>query len=154
MTMGFRRSDLQEAFFVPGTYPFRVWGYGTTDSLAEVLARDYFRAAGGLMHAGDLIYVSVRPPDRRGVSARRRNQASGADPGEVHMSLVMVRTGERGTPSVRLVQDFGRPDVPDAALTTASAAVPALPAPAKRGRGRPPGSRSRKNGAMPTTAIN
>jgi hypothetical protein len=119
-----------------------------------VLGQDYFRAAGGLMHAGDLIYVSVRPPDRRGVSARRRNQASGADPGEVHMSLVMVRTGERGTPSVRLVQDFGRPDVPDAALTTASAAVPALPAPAKRGRGRPPGSRSRKNGAMPTTAIN
>jgi hypothetical protein len=33
--MGFRRSDLQEAFFVPGSYPFRVWGYGTTDPLGR-----------------------------------------------------------------------------------------------------------------------
>jgi hypothetical protein len=154
MTMGFRRSDLQEAFFVPGTYPFRVWGYGTTDSLAEVLARDYFRAAGGLMHAGDLIYVSVRPPDRRGVRARRRNQASGADPGEVHTTIVMVRTGERGAFSVRLVQDSGRPDDPDAAQVTAQVAAPASPAPARRGRGRPPGSRNRKNGLLPSTAIN
>jgi hypothetical protein len=36
--MGFRRSDLQEAFFVPGTHAFRVYGYGTTDPLEEVLA--------------------------------------------------------------------------------------------------------------------
>ena len=50
--MGFRRSDLQEAFFVPGTHPFRVWGYGTTDPLEELLEGDYFRAAGGLMHPG------------------------------------------------------------------------------------------------------
>ncbi len=156
--MGFRRSDLQEAFFVPGTHPFRVWGYGTTDLLAEVLARDYFRAAGGLMHPGDLIYVSVRPPDDRGVSACRRNQASGAELGEVHMALVMVRTDERGAPSVRLVQDFGRPDDPDAVgdlgRVTAPTAVPALPAPVKRGRGRPPGSRNRKNGVLPTMAVN
>jgi hypothetical protein len=34
--MSFRRSDLQEAFFVPGTHAFRVWGYGTTDPLEEV----------------------------------------------------------------------------------------------------------------------
>ena len=40
--MGFRRSDLQEAFFVPGTHPFRVWGYGTTDPLEELLGPDYF----------------------------------------------------------------------------------------------------------------
>jgi hypothetical protein len=82
--MGFRRSDLQEAFFVPGTYPFRVWGYGTADPLAEVLARDYFRAAGGLMHAGDLIYVSVRP---------RRERADGPELGELRIALVMVRAG-------------------------------------------------------------
>jgi hypothetical protein len=36
--MGFRRSDLQEAFFVPGTHAFRVYGYGTSDPLEEVLA--------------------------------------------------------------------------------------------------------------------
>jgi hypothetical protein len=37
--MGFRRSDLQEAFFVPGTWPFRVWGYGITDPLGTGRAR-------------------------------------------------------------------------------------------------------------------
>jgi hypothetical protein len=37
MTMGFRRSDLQEAFFVPGDRGFRVWGFSTNDSLADVL---------------------------------------------------------------------------------------------------------------------
>jgi hypothetical protein len=74
--MGFRRSDLQEAFFVPGTHPSRIWGYGTTDPLAEVLARDYFRAAGGLMHPGELVYVS----------AGRQSGSSGAEPGEVHMA--------------------------------------------------------------------
>ena len=95
--MGFRRSDLQEAFFVPGTHPFRVWGYGTTDPLEELLGRDYFRAAGGLMHPGDLIYVSVRP---------RRERPDAPETGEVRMALVMVRAGERGAAaSVRLVQD-------------------------------------------------
>jgi hypothetical protein len=28
------------------------------------------------------------------------------------------------------------------------------PAPVKRGRGRPPGSRNRKNGALPTLLVN
>ena len=45
--MAFRRSDLQEAFFVPGTHPFRVYGYGTADALEEVLAPNYFAAARG-----------------------------------------------------------------------------------------------------------
>jgi hypothetical protein len=118
--MGFRRSDLQEAFFVPGSYPFRVWGYGTTDPLEDVLGRDYFRAAGGLMHPGDLIYVSMRPPYAPGARPRQQNvpvslrsQVS-STPGDVRMALVMVRTGENGAPSVRLVQDFGCPDDPDA----------------------------------------
>jgi len=101
--MGFRRSDLQEAFFVPGTHPFRVWGYGTTDPLDELLAPDYFRAAGGLMQAGDLIYVSVRPRGDYGVNVRpRRERRDALESGEVRMALVMVRAGERGAPSVRL----------------------------------------------------
>ncbi|HEX3210553.1 MAG TPA: hypothetical protein VHQ91_14290 [Geminicoccaceae bacterium] len=37
--MTFRRSDLQEAFFVPGTRAFRVYGYGTSDRLEEVWRR-------------------------------------------------------------------------------------------------------------------
>ena len=146
--MGFRRSDLQEAFFVPGTLPFRVYGYGTSDALEEVLRPNYFAAAGALLLPGELIYIS----------AGRPSGSIGAEPGEVHMALVMVRTGERGAPSVRLVQDFGRPDDPDAVgdlgRVTAPTAVPAPPAPVKRGRGRPPGSRSRKNGALPAMAVN
>jgi hypothetical protein len=58
MTMAFRRSDLQEAFFVPGTQAFRVYGYGTSDALAEVLRPGYFAAAGALLQPGELIYVS------------------------------------------------------------------------------------------------
>ncbi|MGH6914452.1 MAG: hypothetical protein ACREH3_12195, partial [Geminicoccales bacterium] len=109
--MGFRRSDLQEAFFVPGSYPFRVWGYGTTDPLADVLDPSYFRSAGGLMHPGDLIYVAVRPPAGLGAGLRSiggpvslRAQLA-PELGEMRMALVMVRAGENGGPSVRLVQD-------------------------------------------------
>jgi hypothetical protein len=144
MMMGFRRSDLQEAFFVPGTHAFRVYGYGTSDALEEVLRPNYFAAAGALLRPGELIYVS----------AGRRSGSAGAESGDVHMALVMVRAGERGAPSIRLVQDFGRPDDSDGPRATATAAVPALPAPAKRGRGRPPGSRTRKNGAMPAMVVN
>jgi len=152
--MGFRRSDLQEAFFVPGSYPFRVWGYGTTDPLEDVLQHDYFRSAGGLMHPGDLIYVAVRPPCAAAagpVSLRvQRQWAESAGPGSMRMALVMVKGGENGAPSVRLVQDYGCPDDPDAATPVAARPPPAEPAapasatPRRRGRGRPPGSRTRK----------
>ena len=59
--MAFRRSDLQEAFFVPGTHAFRVWGYGTTDPLEEVLAPGYFALARTLLRPGEPIYVSTFP---------------------------------------------------------------------------------------------
>ena len=145
--MAFRRSDLQEAFFVPGTHAFRVYGYGTSDALEEVLRPGYFAAAGALLRPGELIYVSAR------------RSLNGAGPGDVHMAVVMVvRPAERGASSVRLVQDFGCPDGPAAALEPAPApihaAAPAMPAPAKRGRGRPPGSRTRKNGALPAMSVN
>jgi hypothetical protein len=153
--MGFRRSDLQEAFFVPGSYPFRVWGYGTTDPLEDVLGRDYFRAAGGLMHPGDLIYVSMRPSYTPGAGPRQQNVPVGlrsqvsSTPGDVRMALVMVRSGENGAPSVRLVQDFGCPDDPDAVPLAAARAAPELAQPLaappqKRGRGRPPGSKTKR----------
>jgi hypothetical protein len=168
-TMGFRRSDLQEAFFVPGSYPFRVWGYGTTDPLEAVLARDYFRSAGGLMHPGDLIYVAVRPNcdpvslraqrAPAGAPAPQRNGLRGEIQGEMRMALVMVRGGENGAPSVRLVQDFGCPDDPDAvspatAPPPAELAAPASATPRRRGRGRPPGSRTRKNAELATAEVN
>ena len=82
--MVFRRSDLQEAFFVPGTQAFRVYGYGTTDRLEQVLAPDYFAPARGLLRPGELIYVSTAaPPARPG------------EPGEVRLALVMARSDER-----------------------------------------------------------
>jgi hypothetical protein len=147
LTMAFRRSDLQEAFFVPGTHPFRVWGYGTADPLEEVLSEGYFRIASGLLRQGELIYVSARS---------RRIGSNGAEPGEPHMALVMIGADERDASrvggSVRLVQDFGRPsDRPArreaAATATSGAAMP--PAPVKRRRGRPPGSRNKRSAPAP-----
>lgn len=141
--MVFRRSDLQEAFFVPGTQAFRVYGYGTTDPLEEVLAPDYFAPARGLLRPGELIYVSTAPtPARPGELTQ----------GEVRLALVMARSDEhvpdRCNGSVRLVQDFGRPSDPPVAIAptaSASVALNGAPAPLKRGRGRPPGSRNRKS---------
>lgn len=139
--MPFRRSDLQEAFFVPGTYAFRVYGYATTDSLEQVLSQGYFDAARGLLRPGELIYVSLQPQATRGSTAA----------GGPRTALVMVRADEqesgRATGSVRLVQDFGRasdcPPPLGVAVPQPSAAGPG-PAPVKRGRGRPPGSKNKK----------
>jgi len=144
--MTFRPSDLQEAFFVPGNHAYRVWGYGTLDALEDVLRPGYF--GGTLLRPGELIYVS----------ARRRKRAGDPAPGEIHMVLLMVanvaeRGGARSAPAVRLVQDFGCPE--DIAQPTLVSAAPVhAPAPVKRGRGRPPGSRNRKNGALPAPLVN
>jgi hypothetical protein len=137
--MAFRRSDLQEAFFVPGTHAFRVWGYGTTDPLEQVLAPRYFEVARALLRPGELIYVSTTSqPAQRGEPAR----------GEARLALVMVRA-DQGAPgradgAVRLVQDFGRPDDPPGARGPAPSGPDAAPAPVKRRRGRPPGSRNKQ----------
>jgi hypothetical protein len=85
LTVAFRRSDLQEAFFVPGTEAFRVYGYGTSDPL-EVLAPGYFEHARRLLRPGELSYVSTCPGAARG---------GGADHGAARMALVMVRADER-----------------------------------------------------------
>jgi hypothetical protein len=130
--MGFRRSDLQEAFFVPGTHAFRVYGYGTTDPLEEVLATGYFAHGTELLRAGDLIYVSSCPAPAQG----------GAAPGGPHMALVMMRPDERNPAhaagSVRLVQDFGRPSDAAGCLHPGPAPDPAAPP--------TPGSKTRKPG--------
>jgi hypothetical protein len=102
----------------------------------------YFSAAGGLLHPGELIYVRAR---------RRQDGATGVGPDDVHVALLMVRAGRPGSVNVRLVQDFGRSDEPRAEGHTATAlpaAVTAEPPVPRRGRGRPPGSRSKKNGAL------
>jgi hypothetical protein len=135
--MAFRRSDLQEAFFVPGTHAFRVWGYGTADPLDEVLAPGYFALARALLRPGELVYVSSAPP-----------RGDGPERGHVHLALVMVRAAERGADradgSVRLIQDFGGPGDVAAPACAPLQPMSAAPVPIKRGRGRPPGSRTKK----------
>ena len=136
--MGYRRNDLQEAFFVPGDHAFRVWGFSTTDRLADVLRPGYFTTS-GLLHLGELIYVRMQaqPPHRL------RHLA----PAPVHMALLMVvQTGEPGAAVVRLVQDFGQtagpadqPAAPPLRLSLAGAVAE----PPVRKRGRPAGSRSK-----------
>ena len=146
--MAFRRSDLQEAFFVPGTQAFRVFGYGTADALEEVLGPGYFGAANTLLQPGDLVYVRARAGAER---------EGGASAGAVHMALLMVRAGPQGSVAVRLVQDFGRSDEPEP-VEPAAAVLPAVTAapapPPKRGRGRPPGSRSRNRAEVGKELLN
>jgi hypothetical protein len=154
-TMGYRRYDLQEAFFVPGSLGFRVWGYGTDDPLEDVLRPGYFALAGAQLRPGELVFARMQPARARRVGAAPRPvAAAGPDQGDVHMALlVVVRGARRGTVSARLVQDFG-PDQAGAAHGPAPALAaspgPASP-PARRGRGRPPGSRTRTKAALPTT---
>ena len=108
----------------------------------------YFGAAGTLLQPGDLVYVRAR--------ASGEGQG-GAAAAAVHMALLMVRAGPPGSVSVRLAQDFGRSDAPDTVARTATAvpaAVTAAPPSLKRSRGRPPGSRGKKNGAMSTMSVN
>ena len=128
--MGCRRHELQEAFFVPGPHAFRVWGHGTADHLADLSMPNHFAPAGGLLQPGELIYVSCRPrtegPDQR------------------RMALLMVTAASRGSPQVRMVQNFGtaEDDLPEpAAATKAAPRTPAKPRAATRtatagGRGR------------------
>jgi hypothetical protein len=131
--MGFRRQDLQIAFSVPGTDSFTVWGYGTTDTLEEVLTPNYLQHGGALVELGDLIYIRTRP---------RRDPVDGRQVGELRTALVMVSGVERGRPSLRLVQDFGTPDgegcpaAGDAMATAPRSSAPREPI--KRRRGRPP----------------
>jgi hypothetical protein len=105
-----------------------------------VLAPRYFEVARALLRPGELIYVSTIP---------RHAPGDRTEPGEPRMALVMVRADPRGPEradgAVRLVQDFGRADdAPGILASRAPAAADAAPAPVKRGRGRPPGSRNKK----------
>jgi hypothetical protein len=178
--MGFRQSDLQPAFEVSGTHPFRAFGYGTTDPLEEVLGPGYMRGGASILSPGDLIYVRTCP---------RRDAASAWAVGETRVALLMVVGWERSAMRLRLVQDFGRPEdgarparasesrppastpvlvapalpqppaeppiaaPPASAPAVAASVLPQISveppasgpaAPAKRGRGRPPGSRNKK----------
>jgi len=145
--MGFRRADLQPAFEVPGDHGFRVWGYGTTDTLDEILRPRYLRGGRARFALGDLIWVRTRP---------RYDPTTRAEVGETRAALVMVSSWHiSGDATLRLVQDFGPPDDghgaapapaakdPPAPAAEAPPAPEAAPEPApKRKRGRPPKPRT------------
>jgi hypothetical protein len=80
------------------------------------------------------------------VTAPQRSPLRGEMRDEMRMALVMVRADENGAPSVRLVQDFGCPDDPDAPLAGAPAPTTVAAVPPRRGRGRPSGGKTRKKG--------
>lgn len=151
--MGFRRSDLQEAFFVPGSHAFRIWGYGTADPLAEVLQPGYLGVGRPTLTPGDLLWVragclEVTPPGRP-------NGAIAHPAGPPQMALLAVSGfTPNGNASLRLVQDLSLPPVADAPSepTNPSQPLPALdptprPVAAPRARpkkrGRPVGSPNR-----------
>ncbi len=103
--MGFRRSDLQEAFFVASEAAFRAWGYATADPLEDVLRPGYFQAAGSQARPGELIYLRLQ--------ARPWPPVRGAAPEPVRMVLLMAVPGDgRSGMAVRLVQDFGSTAAP------------------------------------------
>ena len=84
-----------------------------------VLAPGYFNCA--RFAPGDLVYVGTKPRlEHSPWSTQHRNR-------DIHRALLMIRgRDDQGRMRVRLVQDYGRPDDPDAPRVAA-----------KRSRGRP-----------------
>ncbi|AWB08041.1 hypothetical protein A6A40_23625 (plasmid) [Azospirillum humicireducens] len=47
---------------LPGSLGFTVWGVGTRDDIATVLAPGYFGPTARMMNDGDIVIVNRRPP--------------------------------------------------------------------------------------------
>jgi hypothetical protein len=118
--MAFASHRFAYAFEAQGELGFTYWTYATSDELREVLTADYFGSMCRSMRVGDVILVGTRP--QPSVSPWRSSN------GETRRVLLMVNDVDPGgIVRVRVVQDYGRPEDPDAEL--------ALP---PRKRGRPP----------------
>ena len=134
--VAFPRSDLQECLLRAGDAPFPRPGL-RHDGPAR--PRCWRRPASPWRA---VLRGRARLHDWR-AAARRRRRA-----GERRLALVTVRAAERGADradgSVRLVQDLGgrRNAAPPAPAL--SPPLPAAPTPIQRGRGRPPGSPTKK----------
>ena len=133
MIMVFASNGLRDAFEGQGEAGFIAWTYATCDTLEQVLAPGYFnsfrrfglpgayRPVGLHEAGGDLVHVGTKPrPASSPWTTRHQNT-------EVRRALLMAKGRDvEGRLHVRLVQDHGRPDDPDAPLAAA-----------KRSRGRP-----------------
>ena len=121
--MAFASGGLSYAFEAQGELGFAWWAYGTNDRLEQVLEPNYFRTMHHRMRVGDMIVVGTTP---RRAGSPWRNAT-----GETRRALLMVSLVDPGgLVHVRLVQDYGRPENP-------SAAVEAVPSEPPRKRGRP-----------------
>jgi hypothetical protein len=119
--MGYAGSGLRDAFEGQGDAGFMAFSYSCFDPLSEVLAPGYFQGC-TRMRAGDLIWLGISPRPKNSPWTRHHLAT------ETRRALLMVAgRDEEGRLRVRLVQDFGRPEDPDAPLIEL-----------KRGRGRPP----------------
>ena len=120
MIMVFVSNGLRDAFEGQGEAGFVAWTYATYDTLDQVLAPGYFSSF-KRFSPGDLVYVGTQPrPANSPWVTTHLNE-------ETHRALLMVKgRDDKGQLHVRLVQDYGRPDDPDAPRATP-----------KRSRGRP-----------------
>jgi hypothetical protein len=120
MIMVFKSNGLRDAFEGQGEAAFMAWTYTSHDPLEAILGCGYFNKVGRLA-VGDLVYVASQP---RPANSPWVTQHQGQ---ETRRALLMVRGRDAaGQMVMRLVQDYGRPDDPDAPLV-----VPRKP------RGRP-----------------
>ncbi len=116
--MPFASHHLAYAFEAQGELGFTYWTYATSDGLADVLKPDYFATMCRRMRVGDMILVGTRPRPALDPWISKGH--------ETRRALLMVsEVDPGGRVRVRLVQDYGRPEGPDAAMAEA---------PRKRGR--------------------
>ena len=119
--MAFASNGIRDAFEGQGEAGFVAWTYATNDRLEDILKPGYFNSFARFA-PGDLVYVGTTP---RPAGSPWVTQHQGT---EIRRALLMVRgRGEDGILRMRLVQDYGRPDDPDAPLAAA-----------RKSRGRPP----------------
>ncbi|MBK1840736.1 hypothetical protein JHL17_25350 [Azospirillum sp. YIM B02556] len=107
---------------LPGSLGFTVWGVGTRDEMATVLAPGYFGANARLMNDGDIVIVNRRAP--------RNASAGGAE-----KLVLAVHKGREGTITLRQVLHM--PALPqEAAASAASGEKPKGSGNAGRGAAR------------------
>lgn len=131
--MVFRANQLRDAFEGQGEAGFMVYSYACFDPFEEVLAPGYFPALNRLK-MGDLVYlgISQRPAkaiwqtQQLATETRRAHSLGAYRPVGLLEAAMVAGRHEQGRLRMRLVQDFGRPEDPDAAITEV-----------KRPRGRP-----------------
>jgi hypothetical protein len=110
MIMSYAANGLRDAFEGQGEAGFMAWTYVTFDPLEAILAPGYFNSV-GRFQPGDLVYLGTKP---RPTSSPWTTQHQGT---ETRRALLMVRGRDAtGQMVMRLVQDYGRPEDPDAEL--------------------------------------